>query len=127
MPRTASDLTSADHTFLLHLETLALRYFLENQTADGLYLDRQRNFGPRTIDAWRSTAATGMGLIAVAIACADPFRLLPRGQAVARATQSVRTALESLPHDHGVLSHFTDADGKPIGFDVHSTVDTAWL
>ncbi len=127
MPRTASDLTSADQAFLLHLQTLALRYFVDNQTSDGFWLDRQRNFGTCTDDAWRSTSATGMGLIAIAIASAEPFRLLTRRQAVVRAAHSLRTAVESAPHDHGVLSHFADANGKPVGFDVHSTVDTGWL
>jgi hypothetical protein len=123
----AADLTSADRTFLLHLQTLALRYFVDNQTSDGFYLDRQHNFGARTAEAWRSTSATGMGLIAVALASAEPFRLLTRRQAIARATHSLRTAVENAPHDHGILSHFADANGKPVGFDVHSTVDTAWL
>ena len=32
--------------FLSELHTRAIRYFLDNQTADGLILDRQRNFAP---------------------------------------------------------------------------------
>ena len=43
MPGTASDLSAADWTFLRHLYTRSLRFFLDNQTADGLFLSD----GPR--------------------------------------------------------------------------------
>ncbi len=127
MPRTASDLPPAEQVFLLHLQTLALRYFLDNQTADGLMLDRQRNFGPRSSTEHRSTAATGMGLIALALASAEPFRLLARSEAVHRVAHALRTALDHLPHTRGVMPHFTDAAGAAVGADVCSTVDSAWL
>src|SRR6266851_10322093 len=127
MPRTASDLTPAERAFLLHLQTLALRYFLDNHTPDGLFPDRQRNFGPRHVGRLRSTAATGMGLIAVALASAEPFRLLSRTEAVAFVGRALRAAAERLPHTRGVMPHFTDAAGKPVGVDICSTIDSAWL
>src|SRR5262249_37652050 len=63
----AADLPRADLALLLRLQRRALRYFLDNQTPDGLILDRQRNHGPRRDCGLRSTAATGMGLIALAL------------------------------------------------------------
>jgi hypothetical protein len=73
MPGTASDFFSAERAFLLHLQALAIRYILDNQTADGLFLDRQRNLESRQAGEWPSIAATGMGLIAVALASAEPL------------------------------------------------------
>src|SRR4051794_12362699 len=109
MPRMAADLTRTERAFLLQLQTQALGYFLDNQTPDGLFLDRQRNFARPCFTGWRSTAATGMGLIAVALASAEPFYLLPRREAVARVARALATALERLAQRAGMLPHFTDA------------------
>jgi hypothetical protein len=128
MPRTASDLPAAERAFLLHLQLRGLRYFLDNQTPDGLVLDRQRNFGPRRLHGWCSTAATGMGFLALALASAEPFRLLTPSAAVACIRRGMQTALHRLPHRKGVLPHFTDSTTlRAVGADVCSTVDTAWL
>jgi hypothetical protein len=127
MPGTAPDLAPTERAFLLHLQGLALRYFLDNQTADGLVLDRQRNFGPPLAGGWRSTAATGMGFIALALAAAEPFRLLSREEAAARVGRGLRTALDRLPHTHGILPHFLDDAGAVAGHDTRSTIDSAWL
>jgi hypothetical protein len=127
MPRTASDLTPAERAFLLHLQTLALRYFLDNQTVDGQILDRQHNFGAQQLGHLRSMAATGMGLIAVALAAAEPFRLIPRSEAVARIGRALVTAAERLPYILGIMPHFLDGAGTPVGKDVCSTIDSAWL
>jgi hypothetical protein len=123
----ASDLAPADRAFLLHLQALALRYFLDNQAADGLFLDRQRNFGTPLPGGWRSTAATGMGFIALALAGAAPFRLLTRAETVARVGRGLRTALDHLPHTHGILPHFLDDDGVAVGCDPRSSIDSVWL
>jgi hypothetical protein len=32
-----------------------------------------------------------------------------------------------LPHSRGIMPHFLDAAGMPVGKDVRSTIDTAWL
>jgi hypothetical protein len=128
MPRTASDLPAVERAFLLRLQLLGLRYFLDNQTADGLVLDRQRNFRPQRLHGWCSTAATGMGFLALALASAEPFRLLTPSAAAARICRGLRASLHKLPHRQGVLPHFTDsATLRAVGADVCSTVDTAWL
>ena len=120
-------LTMAERDVLLQLQRRAVRFFLENQEPGGLILDRQSNRGPLRPGGLCSTSATGMGLIALALAAAPPLRLLSRGEAVAR----VRAALEAagrLPHHRGVLPHFVDAhSGAVVGSDALSTIDTAWL
>jgi hypothetical protein len=113
---------------LLRLQRLALLYFLENQLPSGLVLDRQRNHGPRAGSGLCSTAATGMGLIALALAAAPPYRLLPRGEAVARIRAALTTAWARLPHTRGIMPHFVHAEGvTPAGTDPRSTIDSAWL
>jgi hypothetical protein len=121
-------LPPADRAFLLEVQRQGLRYFLENQAANGLMLDRQHNHGPRRVHGLCSTAATGMGFIALALAAAPPYRLLPWSTAVARVRAGLRAALDQLPHDEGVVPHFVhSATGEVHGFDQLSTVETAWL
>jgi hypothetical protein len=123
-----TDLTPAEWSLLLRLQRLALRYFLENQLAGGLVLDRQRNHGPRAASGLYSTAATGMGLIALALAAAPPYRLLPRGEVIVRIRAALETAWARLPHSRGILPHFVHPDGvTPAGTDPRSTIDSAWL
>src|SRR4051794_11936444 len=93
---------------LLELQRRALRYFLDNQGPGGLILDRQANRGPSRSGGTCSTSATGMGLIALALASAPPYRLLAPGEAAVRIGAALRAALERLPQDHGVLPHFID-------------------
>jgi hypothetical protein len=119
--------TAADRDFLLGLQRQALLYFLDNQAPGGLMRDRQANHGPPRTDGWCSTAATGMGLVAVALASAEPYRLITAGDAVRRVRAAVEAAL-ALPHDHGVLPHFLDAVTDAVrGHDAFSTVDSSWL
>src|SRR5262249_7867099 len=123
-----ADLPRADHALLLRLQHQALRYFLDNQTPGGLVLDRQRNHGPRRGRGLCSTAATGMGLIALALAAGPPYRLLTPRDAGRRVRAGLEAALGRLPSNHGVLPHFVDsATGAVFGSDSFSTVDTAWL
>ncbi|MBX6313468.1 MAG: hypothetical protein IRY99_11210, partial [Isosphaeraceae bacterium] len=121
------DPTAAERDCLLEFQQRAIRYFVENQASCGLILDRQRNRGRPRARGLCSTAATGMGLIALALASAPPHRLLSRGEAIRR----IEAALEAagrLPHDRGIMPHFVDsASGHPRGIDVLSTIDTAWL
>src|SRR4051794_40591805 len=70
----------AERALLLRHQRLALRNFLDNQTPGGLVPDRQGNRGPRRPHGLWSTAATGMGLIALALASAP----LPAGDAAGR-------------------------------------------
>jgi hypothetical protein len=128
MPRTASDLHPTERAFLSLLHARAVRYFLDNQTADGLFLDRQRNFDPLRAGGWCSTATTGMGFIALALASAEPFRLLSRASAAERVSRGLTTALDRVPHTRGIMPHFLDAaTGTAVGADQRSTVDSAWL
>jgi hypothetical protein len=127
-PPDADEPSSADRDFLLGLQYQALHYFLDNQTAGGLMLDRQRNHGPLRADGLCSVAATGMGFIALALASAPPYRLLSPLTAAGRIAAGLRAALERLPSDHGILPHFVEADnGAVVGADAFSTVETAWL
>jgi hypothetical protein len=124
MPRTADE-----RAMLLGLQRQALAYFLDNQLpSTGLVLDRQRNFGPRRCHGQCSTAATGMGFIALALASAAPYRLLARAEAAGRVRRGLETALDGLPHTQGILPHFLDsATNAVVGNDARSTIDTAWL
>jgi len=122
------DLAPADRWFLLRLQRQALEYFLDNQADNGLILDRQCNFGPRRQHGVCSTAATGMGFIALALASASPHGLLSAASASLRIRAGLETALERLPHDEGVVPHFIDSrTGAVWGVDHFSTVETAWL
>ena len=121
-------LTSVDRLFLLQLQKQALQYFLDNQLANGLVLDRQRNTGPLQTEGICSLAATGMGLMALALATAPPFRLLTPSHAAVRIRTALETVLHSVPHDHGVIPHFLhSATGAVLGDDHFSTIETAWL
>jgi hypothetical protein len=121
-------LPRAERRFLLQLQRQALRYFLDNQLPSGLTLDRQCNRGPRRPRGLCSTTATGMGFIALALASAPPYRLVPPTVAALRVRAGLQAALDRLPQDHGVLPHFIDsATGAVYGSDAFSTVDTAWL
>jgi len=117
-----------ERAFLLGLQRQVLRYFLDNQTPGGLVLDRQANHQQPRHSGWCSTAATGMGLVALALASAEPYRLLTRAEAVGRLHTTLRAALERLPQDHGMLPHFLEsATDEAQGHDVFSTIDSSWL
>lgn len=112
------------------IERDCLRYFLENQTEQGLFLDRQRNFGeryaPEVVPC--STSATGMGFIALALASESEHRLVDRREARERCLKGTETALKDIPEDHGILPHFLRGSRlEPWGSDTFSTVDSAWL
>jgi len=126
----ADDLLAApERTFLLGLQRQLLHYFIDNQTPSGLILDRQANHRSLRTAGWCSTAATGMGLVALALATADPYRLLTSAEAVGRVRAALKTALEGLPQDHGMLPHFLDAITLTPhqGVDFFSTIDSSWL
>jgi hypothetical protein len=120
--------TAFQREYLLGLQRQLLRYFLDNQAAGGLALDRQANHGPPRPHGWCSTAASGMGLIALALAASAPYRLLTAAEAVGRVRAALETALGRLPQDHGMVPHFVDsATGAVWGHDAFSTVDSSWL
>ncbi len=120
--------SSSEFAQLLRWQRLALRYFLENQTSDGLILDRQANHGPLRPHGLCSIAATGMGLIALALASAEPYHMLTHAEAVRRVRRCLEHVLNDLPQDAGILPHFVcSKTGTVIGFDTRSTVDSGWL
>jgi hypothetical protein len=117
-----------ERTFLYGLQRQALSYFLDNQAANGLIRDRQRNHGPRRLHGLCSTAATGMGFIGLALASAEPYRLLSRQTAVVRLRAGFQAVLERLPHEEGIVPHFIHSATAEIhGSDYFSTVETAWV
>lgn len=130
MPRMARGdcLSTGDHAVLMDLQQRALTYFLDNQSANGLVLDRQANQGPRRPHGLCSLAATGMGFIALALASAPPYRLLTPRAAASRVAAGLRTALDDLPHDHGIVPHFVHPTTNAAhGLDYLSTVESSWL
>jgi hypothetical protein len=123
-----SALPPAERQFLLGLQRQALQYFLDNQVPGGLFLDRQDNHGPRRSEGMCSIAATGMGFIALALASAAPYHLLSPKVAALRLRVALRSILEWLPHDHGVMPHFIhSATHSVYGTDCLSTIESAWL
>jgi len=125
---TASHLTSADRRFLLGLQRQAIQFFLDNQTSNGLFLDRQSNHGPRRGQGLCSLTATGMGCVALALAAAPPYRLLSPQLASLRIRAAVHAALQWLPNDHGVVPHFVHSATNAVhGEDHFSTIESAWL
>src|SRR5258708_35863740 len=118
-----ASLSSSDRVLLRHLQRRALRYFLDNQAPCGLVLDRQSNHGPARDGDTLSISATGMGLIAIALASASPYRLIDERQAIARVRKSLETGLNTIPTDQGIMPHFVDRDGLlAVGEDAFSTV-----
>jgi hypothetical protein len=121
-------LTWKQRGLLAEIQARSFQYFLEDQFPHGLVFDRRSNHGPAREGVWCSTAATGMGLIAVALAAAPPYHLLTPKAAIGEVGLAIETALEALPHDHGVMPHFLDvATGTIRGVDALSTVDSSWL
>jgi hypothetical protein len=121
-------LATSDRTLLFGLQCRALRYFLDNQTVSGLVLDRQANHGPRRVHGLCSLAASGMGFVALALASDSAYGLLSRRVAVRRIATGLATALERLPHDHGIVPHFVHSATNAVhGEDALSTVETSWL
>ena len=126
--RAGLEFTPADRGFLLDLQRRALLYFVENQAPCGLILDRQANHGSARPSGTCSSAATGMGLIALVLASGAPHRLISRPEALIRVRSAVDAALHRLPSDGGMMPHFVDASaGTVLGFDATSTVDSSWL
>lgn len=112
---------------LQRLEKESIQYFVDNQLGHGLILDRQRNFARRGKTGLCSISATGMGLIALALAGEPEFAVLSRRESRKRIARALRTAL-TLRHINGMMPHFVDSRSlAPVGSDAISTIDSAWL
>jgi hypothetical protein len=104
-----------------------LQYFVDNQDDSGLMFDRQRNRGPRKEKVLLSSSATGMGLIALALASHPEIGLLTRTEAERRITRALERALK-LPQVNGMVAHFFENDHQPLAKDdAIATIDSAWL
>lgn len=113
---------------LMSLQHRAIQYFLDNQLSSGLVLDRQVNQGRRIYNRLTSTSATGMGLMAHALACMPEYRLISGREAVERVQRALNHALNMLPHKAGIMPHFGTAEGGTIiGADKLATIDASWL
>jgi hypothetical protein len=123
----AYEFNNSDRALLHGLHQQALTYAIDNQLDNGLILDRQRNHGRRSYHGLISTSATGMGWMALALASNADHGLLTRAQAIQRIRRGLLTAL-ALPHNHGMLPHFLDADTlEVVGDDAIATIDASWL
>lgn len=113
---------------LLHgLHQQALQYFIDNQLPNGFILDRQRNHNKRTYKGLISTSATGMGLMALALASNKDHGLLTRTAACKRVERALKATL-ALHDQKGMVAHFLDADTlATVGSDAISTIDASWL
>lgn len=118
-----------DNDFL-SIQARGFDYFIQNQTEEGLFLDRQTNGGPRIPREKEicSTAATGMGFISLALAAGHNYGI-SHDQAVARCARGFQTVLHDLPQDHGLYPHFVEGGSalRSWGDDAISTIDSAWL
>jgi hypothetical protein len=112
--------------FLDDIAARACRYFYEMADPDtGLVRDRASPDEPYAPSA-ASSAATGFGLSALAIAADRGF--LDRGLAENRVRTTLRFLCERAPQERGFFYHFMDSDtGKRIWHSEASSVDTAWL
>jgi hypothetical protein len=126
--RAGALLAAEDRRLLMVLQKKALRYFLDNQLPNGLVLDRQSNLGDLRPSGICSTSATGMGLIALALASSPTYGLLTPEEAAGRVGRALRTALDRLPRDGGMFPHFVFPESvAPWGDDPVSTIDSSWL
>jgi hypothetical protein len=112
---------------LARLEGEAIQYFLDNQLDNGLIQDRQTNFDKSQPDYQCSLSATGMGLIAIALASGPKYKKISRTDAIARVSKAL-VAAKKLPEIHGMMPHFFDpVTLKWKAPDQVSTIDSSWL
>ncbi|MBU6453461.1 MAG: hypothetical protein KGS72_16895 [Cyanobacteria bacterium REEB67] len=112
---------------LLRLEGEGIQYFLDNQLDNGLIQDRQTNFEKSHGQYQCSLSATGMGLIAIALASGPQFKKISREDAIARVHKALLAA-KKLPEVHGMMPHFFDpVTLKWKAPDQVSTIDSSWL
>ncbi len=113
----------ADEAFVDRLQRAAWAFFLaETHPQTGLTKDRAATFGTDRHTV-ASLAATGFQLAALPVAVSRGW--LTRDEAVARATTTLRTALDKLPEEHGWLPHFVDwSTGERVWECEYSSIDT---
>lgn len=120
-------LTPSEKVSLLKLQKQLLQYFLDNQVRNGFIRDRQRNHGSIRDGGATSSSSTGMGLIAIALASAKEYDIIPRKEAEERIIKALEHAL-AVPEVGGMIAHFYGEDDKPMATDdTIATIDSAWL
>lgn len=112
--------SGADGQSLLFLgdESAYLRRIETLRNENGLYLDRRSD--PSIV----STAATGLGVLAMAEATSRGLCDVDASKIKARQAFE-KTVSSNLRRNRGWLSHFTDANGAPKNSSEVSTIDTA--
>jgi hypothetical protein len=121
-------LNKSEERFLRELQERLLRYFVDNQVKkNGFVFDRQRNHGAPRENGITSSSATGMGMIAIALASAKEYGLISAREAEDRIIKALEHALK-VPEVGGMIAHFFGDDEKPVAtYDAIATIDSSWL
>jgi hypothetical protein len=124
-PNASAKMPPTDEQLMEELQRRAVLYFWQkSDPRTGLVYDRANNFGKDDYTA-ASTAATGYGLVALAIGIEHGW--LSYSEAAARARTTLRFLL-AMPHQHGWMMHFVDSrNGRRIWGSEYSSIDTALL
>jgi hypothetical protein len=124
-PNTSAQSQLSDEQLLQEVQRRAVRFFWEKaDPGTGLINDRANNFGDDNYTA-ASSAATGYGLVALAIGVENGW--LDRNEAVARARMTLRFLL-NMANEGGWLLHFVDKrNGERLWNSEYSSLDTALL
>jgi len=93
--------SKSERSLLRLLQGRALRYFLDNQGPTASSRIVRATSGATRQSGPLSISATGMGLIAVSLSSAAPYRLIERGEAIGRVRAAIETGLDRLPVDRG--------------------------
>ncbi|MDA1190639.1 MAG: hypothetical protein O3A46_03025 [Candidatus Poribacteria bacterium] len=103
-----------------------LYFWQEANPHTGLVKDRAVNFAERDEYVVSSVAATGFGLVAVAVGAENGW--LPREDARARTETTLRFFRDESPHEHGWFYHFVHYQTGERYWDCElSSIDTALL
>lgn len=125
-----TSLTRSDEIFLDDIERCGCLYFAEQASPNtGQVLDRVTWLNSTgTLDPRRmaSIAATGFGLSALCIA--HKRRYQSRTKIIEQVRRTLQFHCNTLPHEHGFFSHFTDIEtGQQWRTTEFSSIDTALL
>ena len=125
-----SRLSPADQTFLEDLQHRSFQYFWDQgDSSTGLVLDRARMDGSALDENHRnvaSSAATGFGLTAIAIAAERKW--IERSQARERVRNTLDFFANKAFHEHGWFYHWIDAKSGERRWESEvSSIDTALL
>ena len=128
--KSATHLTHADETLLDDIKRRGCLYFAEQASPNtGQVLDRAtwlNSTGALDPRRMASIAATGFGLSALCIAHQRKYQ--SRSKIIEQVRRTLRFHANTLPHEHGFFSHFTDIEtGQQWRNTEFSSIDTALL